>query len=81
MKFSFPPAKSLKMIKIIITSHKEHLSKSIECHLQTHSHSITCWIPMTSLTQSRLEIMFSLTSGHSSFNCERKSGKRCSIVL
>ena len=40
-----------------------------------------CWIPITSLTQSRLEIMFSLTSGHSSFNWLRKSGSKCSMVL
>ena len=28
----------------------------------------SCWMPMTSLTQSRFEMMFSRTSGHSSFN-------------
>lgn len=28
----------------------------------------SCWIPMTSLTQSRFEMMLSLTSGHSSFS-------------
>ena len=36
---------------------------------------------MTSLTQSRLEMMFNLTSGHSSFNWERNRGSRCSIVF
>jgi len=42
---------------------------------------LSCWIPMTSLTQSRLEMMFNLTSGHSSFNWERNRGRRCSIVF
>lgn len=42
---------------------------------------LTCWMPMTSFTQSRLEMMFNRTSGHSSFSCERKSGSRCSMVL
>jgi len=35
----------------------------------------------TSLTESRLEMMLSRTSGHSSFNCVRNSGSRCSTVL
>jgi hypothetical protein len=33
------------------------------------------------LTQSRLEMMFSRTSGHSSFSWLRNKGSRCSIVL
>ena len=36
---------------------------------------------MTSLTQSRFEMILSLTSGHSSFSWLRNSGKRCSMVL
>ena len=40
-----------------------------------------CWIPITSLTQSKLEMIFNLTSGHSSFSWLRKSGSKCSIVL
>jgi len=35
----------------------------------------------TSLTESRLEMMLRRTSGHSSFNCVRNSGSRCSMVL
>ena len=41
----------------------------------------SCWMPMTSLTQSKLEMMFSLTSGHSSFNWFKNKGSKCSIVL
>lgn len=36
---------------------------------------------VTSLTQSRLEMIFNRTSGHSSFSCVRNSGNKCSIVL
>jgi len=43
--------------------------------------ALTCCIPITSLTQSRLEIMFNRTSGHSSFSCDKKRGSKCSIVL
>ena len=42
---------------------------------------LSCWMPITSLTQSRLEMMFSLTSGHSSFSCDKNRGSRCSMVL
>ncbi len=37
-------------------------------------------LPMTSLTQSKFEMILSLTSGHSSFNCDKNIGNKCSIV-
>jgi hypothetical protein len=37
--------------------------------------------PITSLTQSKFDIIFNRTSGHSSFNCIKNNGNKCSIVL
>ena len=50
-------------------------------HSLSLSLPLTCWMPITSLTQSRLEMMLSLTSGHSSLSWERNSGSRCVTVL
>ena len=58
-----------------------HFVSSASSTMAGRSDWDNCWIPITSLTQSRLEMMFSLTSGHSSFSWAKNNGSRCSIVL
>lgn len=65
----------------MIASLTLHLVSSASSTMAGNKLWESCVIPITSLTQSRLEIMFNLTSGHSSFNCERNSGSKCSTVL
>lgn len=65
----------------IIASLTLHLLSSASSTIAGNKLCESWVIPITSLTQSRLEIMFSLTSGHSSFNCERNRGSKCSTVL
>ena len=65
----------------IIASLTRHLVSSASSTMAGSRDWESCWIPMTSLTQSKLEMMFNRTSGHSSLSWDRKSGNKCSMVL
>ena len=65
----------------IIASRTRHLLSSASSTMAGKSDCDSCWIPMTSLTQSRLEMILSLTSGHSSLSWLKNKGRRCSMVL
>ena len=65
----------------MIASRTLHLVSSASSTMAGRRDCESCWIPITSLTQSKLEMIFNLTSGHSSFNWARNNGRRCSIVL
>ena len=65
----------------MIANLTRHLVSSANSTIAGNKDWDNCWIPITSLTQSRLEIIFSLTSGHSSLSWFKKSGSKCSIVL
>ena len=58
-----------------------HFESSASSTMAGRSDWESCWMPMTSLTQSRLEMMLRRTSGYSSFSWERNRGNRCSMVL
>lgn len=65
----------------IIANRTLHLLSSANSTIAGRRLWESCVMPITSLTQSRLEMIFSLTSGHSSFNCDKNSGSKCSTVL
>ena len=65
----------------MIANRTLHLLSSANSTIAGNNDCDNCWIPITSLTQSRLEMMLSLTSGHSSLSWLKNKGKRCSMVL
>ena len=65
----------------IIANLTLHFESSASSTIAGKSDCDNCCIPITSLTQSKLLIMFKRTSGHSSLSCDKNNGSRCSIVL
>ena len=65
----------------IIASRTLHFWSSANSTIAGRRDCDNCWIPMTSFTQSRFEMIFNLTSGHSSFSWLKNKGRRCSMVL
>lgn len=65
----------------MMANRTRHLLSSANSTIAGNKDWLNCWIPITSLTQSKFDMMLSLTSGHSSFSCDKNMGNKCSIVL
>lgn len=65
----------------MIASRTRHLESSANSTMAGKRDCESCCMPITSLTHSRLLIILSRTSGHSSLSCDKNRGNRCSIVL
>lgn len=58
-----------------------HFESSANSTIAGNKDCESCCIPITSLTHSKLLIIFRRTSEHSSLSCDKNNGNKCSIVL